>query len=73
MHLFRILPILSLLLAARASHVDTREPIPHPLDVRDTFDICANIDAALIVPSPVGNLIDFGIISGSPFISKVIL
>jgi hypothetical protein len=74
MHLFRILPVLSLLLAARASHVNTREPIVHPLDVRDTFDVCANIiNGPLVVNDPGGDPINFGYISGSPFISKVIL
>jgi len=64
MHLFRILPVLSLFLGARASHVDTREPIPHPLDVRDTFDVCANINAELIIPDLVGKPVDFGLITG---------
>ena len=41
MQLFHFLPVLSLLLRARASSLDSREPAPHHLDVRDTSDVCA--------------------------------
>ena len=38
---FRALPALSLLLGARASFLDSRQPVSHRLDVRDTPDVCA--------------------------------
>jgi hypothetical protein len=41
MRLFRALPALSLLLGARASFLDSRQPVPHRLEVRDTPDVCA--------------------------------
>ena len=44
MHLFRVLPVLSLLLGACASSLDSRQPVPHQLDVRDTPDVCATVD-----------------------------
>lgn len=73
MHIFHIIPVLSLLLVARASHVNTWEPIPHPLEARDTvtFDVCANINADLIIPIQGSDVVDAGLISGSNFISKV--
>lgn len=42
MRLFRhgALPTLSLLLGVRASFLDSRQPVPHRLDVRDTPDVC---------------------------------
>lgn len=73
MHPFHILPFLSLLLGVRGSHVDPREPIPHPLDARDTFDVCANINAELIIPIPGGKTVDIGFISGSTATTKVML
>ena len=73
MHLFRILPVLSLLLGIRASHIDSREPVPHPLDARDTFDVCANINAELIIPVQGGKTVDVGWIRGQFFISNVML
>ena len=42
MRLFRALSALSLLLGARASFLDSRQPVPHRLDVRDTPDVCAD-------------------------------
>ena len=44
MRLFRALPVLSLLFGARASFLDSRQPIPHRLDVRDTPDVCVNAE-----------------------------
>ncbi|KAH9994315.1 hypothetical protein BJV74DRAFT_351374 [Russula compacta] len=44
MHLFLALPVLNLLFGARASLLDSRSPAPHPLDVRDTVDVCGLID-----------------------------
>jgi hypothetical protein len=41
MRLFRALPALSLLLGARASFLDSHQPVPHRLEVRDTPDVCA--------------------------------
>ena len=44
MHLFPLLPVLSLLLGTRASSHNPREPVLHRLDVRDPFvDVCASI------------------------------
>ena len=43
MRLFGALPILSLLLRARAFSLDSRQSVPHRLDVRDTPDVCATI------------------------------
>ena len=59
MHLFRILPVLSLLFGARASYLDSRGAVPHPLDVRDAADVCGTVNAELVVhdkgvPTPVG-------------------
>jgi len=49
MYLHRVLPILGLLLGARASSLDLRDPVPHRLDVRDTPDVCATINLAFPV------------------------
>ena len=54
MHLFRTLSVLGLLLRARAFSLDSRQSVPHRLDVRDTPDVCANIGFY--------NYIGFGII-----------
>ena len=54
MRLYRSLPVLSLLLRARAFSLDSRQSVPHRLDVRDTPDVCANIGFY--------NYIGFGII-----------
>ena len=43
MRLFGALPVLSLLLRARAFSLDSRQSVPHRLDVRDTTDVCATI------------------------------
>jgi len=69
MRLFRILPVLSLLFGAQASHVDMREPAPHPLDVRATLDVCANINTELQVPI-LGKVISVGHISTLKFTQR---
>ena len=51
MRLFHGLPILSFLLGAGASSLDSRAPNAHPLDARDVLDICAYIDQQLDVMS----------------------
>jgi hypothetical protein len=43
MRLFSVLPLLSLLLGGRAS-LESRDPIPHRLDVRATSNLCATIN-----------------------------
>ena len=69
MRFFRVLPVLSLLLGARASSLDPREPAAHRLDVRDTNDICANLDAQLVVPNAQGVKTAVGTVGGSTFSS----
>ena len=63
MRLFGVLPVLSLLLDARATFLDLRQPAPHRLDVRDTSDTCAALDENLLISS-TGILI---LIGGSCF------
>jgi hypothetical protein len=65
MHPFRLLPVLSLLFGARASNVDSRNAVPHPLDVRDTVDVCATVDTGLVVPNFLGKMTNVGYISAS--------
>ncbi|KAH9980421.1 hypothetical protein BJV74DRAFT_109935 [Russula compacta] len=64
MRLFPVLPLLSLLfgVGARASSLDSRAPVPHPLDVRDLSDVCASLDTELVVPDALGILTAVGII-----------
>lgn len=68
MRLFRVLPLLSLLfgVGVRASSLDSRAPVPHPLDVRDLADVCASLDTELVVPDVLGILTAVGIIGGAP-------
>ena len=47
MRLFHFLPVLRLLLRARASSFDSREPAPHRLDVRDTSDVCTIVSGTV--------------------------
>ena len=49
MRLFLFLPVLSLLLRARASSFDSRGPAPHHLDIRDTSDVCAVVSGNVVV------------------------
>ena len=69
MRLFRILPVLSLLFGAQASHVNVREPAPHPLDIRATLDVCANVNTALQV-TVLGKVVTVGHISTSSFAQR---
>jgi hypothetical protein len=50
MRLFKLFSLLSLFFGAHASSLKSREPAPHPLDVRDLLDVCASIDTRLSVP-----------------------
>jgi hypothetical protein len=65
MRLICVLPTLSLLLGASASSLDYRHPDAHPLDARDVSDVCAFVNAELIVlseynaPTDVGGLGQF--------------
>jgi hypothetical protein len=43
MRIFHVLSILSVLFRASASSLDSRAPVAHPLDARDTLDACAPI------------------------------
>ena len=67
MRFFTVLPVLSLLLGARAHSFDPRNPAPHRLDVRDTPDVCASLDIELVVPDILGILTAVGVISESTF------
>jgi hypothetical protein len=67
MLLFRVLPVLSLLLGARASSLDWRDPAPHRLDVRDTPDVCGSVNSEIVVPDLLGILTAVGVIGGSTF------
>ncbi len=69
MRLFRVLPVLGLLLEARASSLDSRQPGPHPLDVRDLSDVCAPLEGKYIVSNGQGLTLDFGGIGESSFSS----
>jgi hypothetical protein len=62
MHLFRILPILSLLFGAHASSLDPRRPDAHPLDARDLSDVCGSLNTELVVPDLLGILTAVGVI-----------
>jgi hypothetical protein len=73
MHPVRILQILSLLFGARASYVDSRGAVPHPLDVRDITDVCATVDTELVVPNLLGILTAVGVIGASTSVSKFML
>jgi hypothetical protein len=67
MRLFSILPFLGLFFVARASRLDSRKPAPHPLDVRELIDVCANINANLQVPNLLGILTAVGVIGTAKF------
>jgi hypothetical protein len=57
MRIFHVLPIFGLLFGASASSLDSRAPVAHPLDARDTLDVCAPIDVDLQDPNLLGNLL----------------
>ena len=73
MHPFCLLPVLSLLFGVRASNVESRNAVPHPLDVRDTVDVCATLDTDLVVPDFLGRMTGVGSISASTFVLKFTL
>ena len=52
MHIFRVLPVLTLLLGARASPVDSSDPAPYRLDVRadNITQVCFPGSAAGVAP-----------------------
>ena len=63
MRLFRVLPVLGLLLGAHASSLNSHIPAPHrrhrldvQVDVRVTSDECASINTKLVVPDLLGIL-----------------
>jgi len=60
MHLFRVLPFLSLLLGARASSLGSRAP--HRLNARTTSDTCAFLDTSLDVTVPKMGKVSAGMI-----------
>lgn len=60
MRLVRVLPILSFLLGASASSLDTRHPHAHPLDAHDVSDVCAYVNSDLEVLSEYKVLTDAG-------------
>ncbi|KAH9051506.1 hypothetical protein EDB87DRAFT_1694447 [Lactarius vividus] len=60
MRLFRVLPVLSLLFGARASSLQSREPAAHPLDARELLDVCASVNADLVVPDVLNVLTAVG-------------
>ncbi|KAI0048159.1 hypothetical protein FA95DRAFT_1491411 [Auriscalpium vulgare] len=62
MRIFRVLPALALFAGARASSLDGRAPVAHPLDTRDVLDICAAIDVELTVPGILGISIPVGLL-----------
>ena len=65
MRFFTVLPVLSLLLGARAHSLDSRDPVPHRLDVRDTLDVCGSLNTELVVPDILGILTAVGVIGES--------
>jgi hypothetical protein len=65
MRLFKLFSPLTLLFGARASSLKSREPAPHPLDVRDLLDLCAPIDREFVVPNSLGVLLSFGVLGRS--------
>jgi hypothetical protein len=67
MRFFRVLPALSLLLGARASSLDSREPAPHRLDTRALLDVCVSINADLVVPNALGILTAVGLLGAPRF------
>ena len=67
MRLFCILPVLSVLLGGRASSLDSRDPAPHRLDVRDTPDVCGLVNSEIVVPDILGILTAVGVIGKSTF------
>ncbi|KAH9051576.1 hypothetical protein EDB83DRAFT_2521972 [Lactarius deliciosus] len=62
MRLFRVLPVPSLLFGARAASLQSREPAAHPLDARDLLDVCASVNAELVVPDLLGVLTAVGVV-----------
>jgi hypothetical protein len=69
MRFFRVLPALTLFLGARASSLDSREPTPHRLDTRQLLDVCASINAQLIVPNALEILTAVGALGAPRFSS----
>jgi hypothetical protein len=68
MRLFHVLPVLSVLLGARAFSLDSRGSAPHRLDMRSTTDVCASlINVPLEVTLPGGRPFNAGLIGGSAF------
>jgi hypothetical protein len=65
MRLFKLFSLLSLFFGARAFSLKSREPAPHPLDVRDLLDVCASINIDLAVPDLLGILTAVGVIGRS--------
>ena len=63
MRLFHFLPVLGLLLRARASSFDSREPAPHRLDVRDTSDVCAVVTGTYLYGGFSSSLRSIGVLS----------
>ncbi|KAH9036469.1 hypothetical protein EDB85DRAFT_758455 [Lactarius pseudohatsudake] len=63
MRLSRALPVLSLLFGARASFLESREPAAHPLDARELLDVCASVNADIVVPDVLGILSAVGAIN----------
>jgi hypothetical protein len=49
MRIFLVLPIFSILFGASASSLDSRWLDAHPLDARDGLDLCAFVNADLVV------------------------
>jgi hypothetical protein len=62
--LFKVLSILSLLFGARASFLTTRLPAPHPLDVRQVSNVCANINEQF--PFPGSSAVAFTVGGSTP-------
>lgn len=62
MRLFRILPVLSLLFGARASSLKLPESAAHSLDAcaNGLLDVCAPVNADLVVPDLLGVLTAVG-------------
>ena len=71
MRLLPALPVLSLLLGARASSLDSRGPASNRLNVREPIvDVCASINAELVVPDLLGILTAVGVVGEFIFSSS---
>ena len=70
MRSFRLLPALSLLFGACAFALEPRDPAPRPLDAQDLINVCACINAELVVPNSTEIQTPVGVLGGSTFISK---